>query len=144
MRDANLDDVNLVLRLYELRREEEMRKARRFLLEFHPKSIEDLQAVMAYAHPENAHFRQVLSYWEMVADFAARGLLHPEMFAAHCGEGLVVYAKLEPFRDEVRKTMNPRFLLNLERAVASHPAVAEKLGAIREVVRRLAEQAARR
>lgn len=139
MRDPNLDDVNLVLRLYELRREDEMRKARRFLLEFAPKSLDDLKAVLAFTHPENAHFRQVTSYWEMVADFAARGLLHPEMYATHCGEGLLIYVKLEPFKDEVRRTF-PRFLANTERAIESHPVVAERVKMVREVLARIAAQ----
>lgn len=142
MRDPNLDDVNLVLRLYEMRREEEMRRARKFLLEFQPRTIDDLRAVMQYAHPENAHFRQVVSYWEMVADFAARGLLHPEMFATHCGEGLLFYVKLEPFRDEVRRTANPRFFANTERAIQSHAVIAERVKTIREIVARMAAQQA--
>jgi hypothetical protein len=136
MRDPNLDDVNLVLRLYELRREDEMRKARKFVMGFTPKSLADLQAVMSWEHPENAHFRQCLSYWEMVADFAARGLLHPEMFAAHCGEGIICYVKFEPFRDEVRK-VNPRFLHNLQRAVESHPAITERVKQLREMLARM-------
>lgn len=141
MRAPDQNDAELVLRLYDLRRETEMRKARRFLLEFTPKSIDDVRAVMSFDHPENAHFRQVVSYWEMAADFAAREILHPEMFASHCGEGLVLYAKLLPFRDEVRATMNPRFLANLERA-AAHPVVAERVKLVTEMLARWAAQAA--
>lgn len=137
MRDPNLDDVNLVLRLYELRREDEMRKARKFMMGFAPKTLPDLHAVMmSWQHPENAHFRQCLSYWEMVADFTARGLLHPEMFAAHCGEGIICYLKLEPFVAEVRRT-NPRFLMNLQRAIESHPAVTERAKQLREMLARM-------
>lgn len=142
MREADRNDVDLVLKLYDLRREAEMRKARKFVMEFQPQTLADLLEVMNWEHPENAHLRQVVSYWEMVADFAARGLLHPELFAAHCGEGLVVYAKFLPFRDEVRASYNPRFLMNLQRAVESHPAVAEKAKTIGEMLARMAAQAA--
>jgi len=140
MRDADRTDVDLVLKLYDLRREPEMRKARSFVLGFMPKTIDEVLAVMSWEHPENAHFRQVTSYWEMVADFAARELLHPELFAAHCGEGLVLYAKFLPFKDEIRKSMNPRFLANLERA-AAHPAVAERVKFIGEMLQRMAAMA---
>lgn len=140
MREPDRNDVDLVLRLYDLRREEEMRKARKFIVSWAPASLDDVRAVMDWSHPENAHFRQVVSYWEMVADFAARGLLHPEMFAAHCGEGLIVYLKLEPYLAEVRKTANPRFLANLERAVTTHAVIGERAKMIREVMSRMAAQ----
>ncbi|MCE9637696.1 MAG: hypothetical protein K8T90_18505 [Planctomycetes bacterium] len=142
MREADRNDVDLVLKLYDLRREPEMRKARKFVVEFQPKTTAELLEVMNWAHPENAHVRQAVSYWEMVADFAARGLLHPEMFAAHCGEGILIYAKFLPFRDEVRAAYNPRFLANLQRAVESHPAVAEKAKMMGEMLARMAAQAA--
>jgi hypothetical protein len=140
MRDPDRTDVDLVLKLYDLRREPEMRKARSFILQFMPKSIDDVRAVMSWEHPENAHFRQVTTSWEMVADFAARELLHPEMFAAHCGEGLVLYAKFLPYKDEIRKSMNPRFLANLERAAAL-PVIAERVKMIQEMLQRMAAMA---
>lgn len=140
MREPDRGDVDLVLRLYELRREPEMRRAREFLLTFQPATWEELHTVMQFTHPENAHFRQVLSYWEMVADFAVRGLLHPEMFAAHCGEGLICYAKLEPFAARVREEANPRFLANLEAASTSHPAVTQRMKMIRNLVARWAAE----
>src|SRR5262249_31795942 len=101
MRVPDMNDVDLVLRLYDLRREREMRKARKFIFEFQPKSLDDVRAVLSFEHPENAHFRQVMSYWGMVADFVTRDLFHPEMFAAHCGESLFIYAKFEPFLPEI-------------------------------------------
>jgi hypothetical protein len=143
MRAPDQSDAELILKLYDLRRESEMRKARAFILGFAPKTIDELRAVMAWEHPENAHFRQVVSYWEMVADFAAREILHPEMFATHCGEGLVLYAKYLQFRDEIRATQNPRFLVNLERA-AAHPVVADRLRFITEMLARMAAMAAQK
>ena len=138
MREPNMDDVNLVLKLYDLRRETEMRKARTFLGGFEPKSIDDVKAVSNWEHPENAHFRQVMSYWGMVADFAMRGLLHPEMFAAHCGEALFVYAKFEPLLPRIRAEVNPMFLMNIESVIKAHPAVAAKSAQIREMLSRMA------
>ncbi len=133
MRDADRGDVDLVLKLYDLRRETEMRKARTFVFGFEPKTIDDVKAIVNWNHPENAHFRQVTSYWGMVADFATRGLLHPEMFAAHCGEALFLYAIFEPLLPQIRTEINPMFMMNIEKAIKSHPAIAEKAAQVREM-----------
>jgi hypothetical protein len=136
-REPDRGDVDLVLRLYDLRRESEMRKARAFISEFEPRSVDDVAAVLDYDHPENAHFRQVTSYWGMVADFAVRGLLHPEMFATHCGEALWIYAKFEPLLPAIRERFSPIFMANVEAAVKAHPAVAARLTQIREIRARM-------
>ncbi len=143
MRDVDRSDVDLVLRLYEVRRETEMRKARQLLFSLQLGRYEDLLAVLDFAHPENAHFRQLTSYWEMVADFAARELLHPEMFASHCGEGIILYLKLEPFLARVRAEYNPKFLGNLERAIRSHDVVFQRASQLRDVMARRAAAAAK-
>jgi len=135
-------DVDLILRLYELRREAEMRKARAFVMGFQPKSLEDMLGVLDWSHPENAHFRQATSYWEMVSDFAFRELLHPEMFAAHCGEAFFCHAKFEPWIDELRRRGYPRFQRNMGEAVAKHPVIKERLDFIREIVANRARAAA--
>ncbi len=134
MREPDRGDVDLILKLYDLRRESEMRKARNFIGEFEPKSIDDVKAISDWEHPENAHFRQVMSYWGMVGDFAARGLLHPDMFAAHCGEALFIYAKFEALLPQIRAQINPMFLSNLERAIKASPAAQQKVSQIREMM----------
>lgn len=138
MRDPDRGDVDLVLKLYDLRRESEMRKARTFLMKFAPKTIDDVKAVMSFDHKENAHFRQVVSYWGMVADFTARGLLHPEMFATHCGESLFIYAKFEPLLSQIRAEINPMFLTGVESVVKAHPPVAQRVEQIRQMLARMA------
>lgn len=138
MRDPDRGDVDLVLKLYDLRRETEMRKARTFLMKFEPKSIDDVKAVVSFDHPENAHFRQVMSYWGMVADFTSRGLLHPEMFAAHCGEALFIYAKFEALLPQIRAEVNPMFLTAIEAVVKAQPGVAQRVDQIRQMRARMA------
>jgi hypothetical protein len=133
MREPDRGDVDLVLKLYDLRRETEMRKARAFMMQFDPKTIDDVKAVMAPSHPENAHFRQVLSYWGMVADFAVRGLLHPEMYASHCGESLFIWVKFEPLLPQIRAEVNPMFLVNLEKLITSSHSVHQRVGQVREM-----------
>ncbi len=142
MRDPDRGDVDLVLKLYDLRREKEMRKARTFIGGFEPKTVDDVKAVaMNWKHKENAHFRQVLTYWGMVADFVNRGFLHPEMFAVHCGEAVFVYAKFEALLPQIRAEINPMFMAGVEQAIKSHPAVQTKLDQIRQMRAKLAASA---
>jgi hypothetical protein len=138
MREPDRGDAEMILKLYDLRRESEMRKARTFMSNFAPKTIDDVRAISDWKHKENAHFRQVMSYWGMVADFTTRGMLHPEMFAAHCGEALFIWAKFEPLLPQIRAELNPMFLSNIENAVKSHPAVQTKATQIREMLARMA------
>ena len=132
MRSPDHNDADLILKLYDLRRETVMRQARNFWGNFQPKKIEEVKALLDPGHPQNASFRQVTSYWEMAASFVNREILHHDLFADNCGEGLFVYAKLEPFLAELRETYNPTFLAQIEKAVSQHPAIREKLGRIRE------------
>jgi hypothetical protein len=138
MREVDRGDAEMILKLYDLRRETEMRKARKFIGEVEINTIDDVKAISAWTHKENAHFRQVMTYWGMVADFVVRGLLHPEMFAAHCGEALFIYAKFEPLLPQIRAEINPMFLSNIENAVKSHPAIEAKAAAIREMRQKMA------
>jgi hypothetical protein len=78
----------------------------------------------------------------MVADFALRDILHPEMFASHCGEAFVIYARFEPFLAEIRKTMSPRFLANMSACIERFPAATEKATFIRTMIAARAKAAA--
>jgi len=77
---AKHEDAQLILKLYELRREEKLRAARDwFATQFFPESIEDFKAVFASGNPHNVQFRMVVSYWDMAASFAVAGALNPEL-----------------------------------------------------------------
>ena len=104
-------DAELILKLYDLRREAEMRKARAwFGGSFWPKSAEDLVAVINVANPqENAWFRQVGGYWEMVASFVLRGALNEELFFDSGTELWFTLAKVYPFLKEAREKTNMPF-----------------------------------
>jgi len=101
-------DAELVLRVYELRREAVMREARAALNQkFMPKSFEDVLAVMKGDHPLNAAYRQVGSYWEMVYGFARHGIVHPDFWMETNGEGLLLFAKVAPFLERIRQEISP-------------------------------------
>jgi hypothetical protein len=118
MQNATTADAELILHLYELRTEECMRKARKYLtFEFSPRSFEDVQKLQSsFGSEENAYYRQVLSYWEMAASFVARGALNVELFSDSAGELFFLYAKFRPFIAQSREN-NPLFMVNMEKVV---------------------------
>ena len=117
---ATAKDAKLILELYDLRREAEMRKARNFIaIQFNPQSVEEAMKVMtAFGTDENRWFRQVVSYWEMAASLVLRGTINEELFLDSNGEMLFIYAKIKPFIPGLRKAMNsPEFLGQMEKLI---------------------------
>lgn len=132
------NDASLILKLYDLRRESVMRQARQFFIAWRPQSSEDVMAIAGdFSKPENAFFRQVVSYWEMAASFVNHGVLHPALFADNCGEGVLVYAMLHPHVGVVREAYAPNFLGQLERVVNEHDAVRAKFEMMKERLARM-------
>jgi hypothetical protein len=75
-------DAELILKLYEARREPEIRKARHWWLQnFWPQSADEVLAVTrAGGTQENAWFRQVLGYWGIAVSFVQHGILNEALF----------------------------------------------------------------
>jgi len=113
---ATYDDANLILRLYELRREDVLRKARAwFTANFAPSSVEEMMRVAPPGSQENAYMRMVVSYWETAASFVASGVLNQELFFQSSGELLVVYERVRELLPSLRETFkNPAAFHNLE------------------------------
>ena len=127
---ATAHDAELVLKLYDLRREAEMRKARSwFMAEFWPQSAADfLKVANAFPSQENAWLRQVGSYWDMAASLVLHGALNEELFLQPgiCGEMFFIFAKSHPFLKEIREKMNnPEAFANIEK-VATGSKLARK------------------
>lgn len=116
MSKATYDDVNLILRLYEIRREEKMRAARAwFVANFKCKTLAEFNQVCPPGSDSNAMARQVISYWEMVASFVTAGVLNEELLFQNARELLVTYIRVQPYLEEARKTFkDPEYLKNLE------------------------------
>jgi len=115
-------DAQLILQLYDLRREAEMRKARNWWAgEFFPQNADDfLKVAWAMGTQENAWLRQVSSYWAMVASFVLSGALNEELFLQPgvSGELFFIYAKIHPFVKELRQKLNdPEAWLSIEKVV---------------------------
>jgi hypothetical protein len=116
------EDARLILKLYDLRREPEMRKARQWwLATFWPESADDfLKVIGVTGTQENNWFRQVLGYWGIVASFVDQGILNEKLFLqlSFSGELFFILAKSRQFLPELReRTKNPDMMVNLERAI---------------------------
>lgn len=107
-------DAELVLKLYELRRDPVMRESRATISQWFPKTFDDVLALTKPDHPHNAAFRQVSGYWDMAFGMTRNGVIHPEFMAENSGEGLWFFARLERFVEEFRKMTNPRAFRNAE------------------------------
>jgi hypothetical protein len=132
MRDTpNFDDAKFALKLYELRRESELRKARSMVGDVLDGATDEVvDAVRTWGNKHNAHFRQVTSYWEMVASFVNREIFHPDVYLDTCGEGLYTFSVLKPHLARIRASDGPRFMLQTERAVNENPQLKERVDLI--------------
>jgi hypothetical protein len=132
------ESADLLMRLYEARREPTMREARTwYARQFHPTSVDEM--LQTLAGPNSAYFRMVTSYWEMAATFVIHGAIDEQMFNDANGEQIGVLAKIEPFLEEYRaKTGFVNYMANLERLLMKTPGMKERLAATRERFRALA------
>jgi hypothetical protein len=129
---ATADDAGLILKLYDLRREPEMRKARNwFVTEFWPESVDDfLKVANAFPSQENSWIRQVGSYWDMAAAFVLQGALSEELFVQPgcSGEMFFIFAKINPFLKELRQKMNnPDAWSNIEKVATGSKTARRRL-----------------
>src|SRR5262249_49465317 len=113
---ATYEDVNLILRLYEQRREEKMREARQwFAAMFKAKTIEEFHRTCPQGSGPNSYFRMVTTYWEMVASFITAGVLNEELFFQSGTELLMTWEKVKDLAPQMREARKNQLLWkNLE------------------------------
>lgn len=125
------EDADLILKLYDLRREPVMRQARNWLFTFNPTSVQDVMETMVGEH--SGHFRMVISYWDMACAMVTNGAIDEELFNQTNGEHIFVYMKIQPVIEGLRAMYdNQEFLKNLETVVKRIPDIETKLPAMRE------------
>jgi hypothetical protein len=125
------DEAELILRLYELRREETMRKARDwYFREFNPASMEDINNALFSDH--SGHLRMVMTYWDMAAALVNHGAISIDLFNDTNGEHIGVFAKVEPLLAQMRSAYGPQFLANVEKLIDATPGGRERVAAMRE------------
>jgi hypothetical protein len=127
-------DADLILKLYDLRREPVMREARNWFFSFNPTSVAEYMEAMMGDH--SGHLRMVISYWDMAASLVNNGAIDEQMFNDANGEQLFIFAKIEPILEELRQQwQQPDMLKNFEAIVRRVPDNKEKLAAIRERIK---------
>jgi hypothetical protein len=125
------DEADLILKLYELRREPTMRKARDwYFLEFNPQSPADVRNAIFGEH--SGHLRMVTSYWDMAAALVNHGAISIDLFDDTNGEHIGVFSKMEPVLEEARTIIGPRVLANLEKLIDATPDGRARSAAARE------------
>ena len=128
------EDANLILKLYELRREPVMREARNWFFSFNPTTTaEYMEAVMS---EHSGHLRMVITYWDMAASLVNNGAIDEQMFNDANGEHLFVFAKIEPILEGLRQEWNqPEMLKHYETLIRRIPNNQEKLAGMRERIK---------
>jgi hypothetical protein len=129
---ASADDAQLILKLYELRREPEMRKARNWwMTDFWPKNADDfLKVAWAMGSAENNWLRQVAGYWGMTASLVLEGALSQELFLrpSSSGEMFVMFGKVHPFLKDLRQKLgDPEVFLDVEKVITNTKWGRERL-----------------
>lgn len=119
---ATYDDVNVVLRLYEIRRDERLREARRwFTTSFRARTMNEFLALCPPGSETNTWYRMVTSYWEMVGSFITGGVVNEELFFASGRELLFTWERVRDLVPHLRDTYhNPLELKNLELAAQAY------------------------
>jgi hypothetical protein len=131
---ATAHDAQLLIELYDLRREPVMRAARKFVVsEFWPQNYDEFKAVVTgYGTEPNAWFRQVLTYWNMAAAMVLQGAVSEELFFATNGEPYFLWAKFGAYIPQARKDqIDPEFLSHLEK-LTSKPAAKKRIKGLQE------------
>ena len=128
------ESADLILKLYDMRRESTLRDARQWFRSFSPDSAQEI--VDTVAGPDSAKYRMVTTYWEMAAALVNQDAIDEVLFNAANGEHAAVFSKVEPHVAEYRTRIGvPRYLTNLETLVMRLPNATARLAALRDRLR---------
>jgi hypothetical protein len=124
---ATAQDAEIILKLYELRRETEMRKAREYITnEFWPESFDGLWKEIGMTGDKYRWFRQVYAYWEMAAALAVFGAVDEDLFVATQLEMIYTFAKISPYLKSFRET-NADFLISITKLCEQNATARQRL-----------------
>jgi hypothetical protein len=148
MGQVSHEQAEMLLRMYELRREPRLRQAREwFIRDFHPHSVQDRASLTP---EQDASLRMVTSYWETVAAIVRRGLIDEDLFYETTAEFWIVWDRLKPIADQVREFIkDPHTWENLEKLSVRYEIWRERrapgsIGAMRERLHQAAQAPAAR
>lgn len=137
---SKVESADLILKLYDLRREEKMREARNWIFSFNPTSVDEYWATMM--DPQvGGYLRMVTSYWDMAASLVNHGAIDAEMFNDTVGEHIMVFAKIQPILAELRERFqNPKAFQHLEKVILDQPDGQERVNKTQEFMAFISEQ----
>ena len=137
---SKVESADLILKLYDLRREKKMRRAREWMFSFNPTSVEEYWQTMM--DPDvGGYLRMVVSYWDMAATMVNHGAIDADMFNETVGEHILVFAKVEPLLAQLREMWDsPEALRNLEKVIMDRPDGAERVRKTQEWMKSIQEQ----
>lgn len=139
---SKAESADLILKLYDLRREDKMREARNWIFGFNPTSADEYFQTMMDPNV-GAYLRMVTSYWDMAGAMVVQGAIDADLFNATAGEHYMVFAKIQPFLAELReKFQNPEAFANLEKVIMDAPNGAERLAKTAEWLKGIQAQIA--
>jgi len=133
---ATHNDAEIILKLYDLRREEVLRKARHWVVfEFNPKTPEDFLAVVQErGSQENAYFRQVISYWEMAASLVIHGAVKSDLYLESNGEGILIFAKFYAFGETYTSKTGFPFMRQTAQMIEKYPMARDRFNATLKMI----------
>ena len=139
---SKVESADLILKLYDLRREPKMREARNWMFTFNPTSAQDIMNTMM--DPEvGGLLRMVTSYWDMAAAMVNHGAIDADLFNDTAGEHMFIFAKIEPFLADLREMFQePKSFYHLEKVIMDQPNGAEKVKKTQEWIKSMNEQMA--
>jgi hypothetical protein len=134
-------EAELILKLYELRRETVMREARAYVGgAFLPESAEDLVQIVSAGNQQSSFVLQVYGYWDMVAGFVLHGALSAELVYGTCQEMYFQYAKIQPYLAGFKEAMNlPEWLSNLEQVAEASEQGRQRVETMRKNLSAMAQ-----
>ena len=127
--------AELIMKLYDLRREEVMRQARSWFFTFQPESVEDIMKTARGEH--SAYYRMVTSYWDMACSFVNHGAIDEEMFNDANQEHVLVFSKIQPILEQLRAAGKPAYMQHLEKVVMRMPEAEQRLARFREMAKQM-------
>jgi len=139
---SKAESADLILKLYDLRREDKMREARNWIFSFNPTTVDEYWATMM--DPKvGGYLRMVTSYWDMAASLVNHGAIDAEMFNDTVGEHIMVFAKIQPLLAELRERFeNPKAFQHLEKLILDQPDGQERVTKTQEFLKMIGEQIA--
>jgi hypothetical protein len=135
---ATAADADIVMKLYDLRRESEMRKARNWYGNADFSSWEAVQKVATgWGTQENAWFRQTLTYWENAASLVLHGVVHSGLFFDWGGEMIFTYVRIKPYLKQMRQASgSDEFMAKTEKLLNSTPELRKRVASMEDMFKK--------